>query len=150
MPTHRRATFPAAVARVTSIDMYINRRNRSLAQNVMKLGHNKRAALTMPEADKPPIKCVGSACLNHSLHDAQLLQLLSLATQCTEISACMQSRRARSSSTAWHLCFTAACRLLPRRKFKEWQMGVAMFVIGNILNFVSFGERQRMQAAAQA
>ena len=45
---------------------------------------------------------------------------------------------------------TRPCRLLPRRKFKEWQMGVAMFVIGNILNFVSFGERQRMQAAAQA
>lgn len=36
------------------------------------------------------------------------------------------------------------CRVRPaakrRRKFKEWVVGMVLFSIGNVLNFVSFGE----------
>jgi hypothetical protein len=47
----------------------------------MKLGHSRRAALELPEEEKPPI-----------------------------------------------------------RKFKSWAFGITIFSIGNVLNFVSFGE----------
>lgn len=50
-------------------------------QNLMKLGHNKRGELDMPEEEKPPI-----------------------------------------------------------RKFKSWVIGLIIFITGNVLNFVSFGE----------
>ena len=30
---------------------------------------------------------------------------------------------------------------MPDRLYKEWQAGAALFAIGNILNFISFGER---------
>ncbi|KAI8469173.1 MAG: magnesium transporter [Monoraphidium minutum] len=52
----------------------------NLGTNVMKLGHNKRAALPLPEAAKPPIS-----------------------------------------------------------RFREWQVGVAAFTLGNAANFLSFG-----------
>jgi hypothetical protein len=39
-------------------------------------------------------------------------------------------------------------RPCPRRSFREWQMGVAMFVLGNILNFVSFGKGPTSTQAA--
>lgn len=54
---------------------------RTHLQNLMKLGHTKRAQLDMPEEEKPPI-----------------------------------------------------------RKYKTWVIGIVIFITGNILNFVSFGE----------
>lgn len=29
---------------------------------------------------------------------------------------------------------------MPYRKYREWQCGVGLFAVGNVLNFVSFGE----------
>lgn len=35
------------------------------------------------------------------------------------------------------------------RKYREWQCGVGLFAVGNVLNFVSFGELLAFQAANQ-
>jgi hypothetical protein len=34
------------------------------------------------------------------------------------------------------MCVAAACR-----KIREWQVGVALFSVGNVANFISFGEQ---------
>jgi hypothetical protein len=57
----------------------------------MKLGHNTRAEMDLPEEEKPPI-----------------------------------------------------------RKFKSWVIGLVIFITGNILNFVSFGEAANRSTVLRA
>lgn len=73
----KKPTRPAACCPYT-----LTQRAKPLrTQNLMKLGHTRRAQIDLPEAEKPPI-----------------------------------------------------------RKFKVWVLGMVIFIIGNVLNFVSFGE----------
>lgn len=60
------------------------------------------------------------------------------------------------SSTAIRCCCCAACfttfseLLCPCSKFWQWQLGWLLFITGNIINFVSFGEQRAVLAAMPA
>jgi hypothetical protein len=56
--------------------------------------------------------------------------MLTLGDKHTEPTSYVPADHQRTNCIALCLC----------RTFREWQMGVAMFLLGNILNFVSFGE----------
>lgn len=42
-----------------------------------------------------------------------------------------------------------SCSITNCRKYREWQGGVGLFIVGNVLNFVSFGTLLRKSAKAQ-
>jgi hypothetical protein len=90
-------------------------------QNLMKLGHNKSLALEEFERNNAP------ASPSSSTVPSPPPSSLGAGGKGPSAVLAAKLRRQRASKPR------------PARSFREWQAGIALFALGNVFNFVSFG-----------